>query len=327
MPELMEVLEFFDNSGEVIVARVPAGGECEIKYGAQLTIRESQSAVFYRDGSAILCLEAGRHILTTQNLPILTKLVTSFGYGETSPFRSEVYFVSRKLHYGLKWGTPTALTYHDPILNMIQLRAFGIFSIKILDPQLFVNRVVGTQRLFSTNDIEEYLRSLLVNKIPIVLASLSLSFIDINRHYEEISLNILNLAQESFEKIGISLEEIVINAITPTKTIQKVIDDLGSMNLLGDLSKYTQFQAAKSIEIAANNEGMGDGLGLGLGLLLPDMIRNQNHATKDANILTGSSMTSPTLETRLTKLKELLDAELISKDDYETRKNAILNEI
>jgi membrane protease subunit (stomatin/prohibitin family) len=327
MPELMEVLEFIDNSGEVIVARVPAGGECEIKYGAQLTVRESQSAIFYRDGTAILCLEAGRHILTTQNIPILTKLVTSFGYGETSPFRSEVYFVSRKLHFGLKWGTPTAFVFHDPILNMIQLRAFGTFSIKVVDPQLFVNRAVGTQGLFFTSDIVDYLRSLLINKIPVVLTTLSLSFVEINRHYEEIALNILNLAQESFEKIGISIEEIVINAISPTKAVQKVIDDFGSMNLLGDLSKYTQFQAAKSIEVAANNQSMGDGLGLGLGLLLPDMIRNQNRTAQDVNVLAGSSVASPTLETRLKKLKELLDTKLISNDDYENRKNAILNEI
>ena len=149
MPKLMEVLEYLDNQGDTLVARVPQDDSCEIKWGAQLTVRESQVAVFFRDGKSVTAFRPGRYVLKTQNIPRLTKWVTSFGYGPRSPFRSEVYFISTKLMHGMKWGTRQPILFRDDELQMVRLRSFGTFSIKVVKPVLFLNRMVGTQGLFT----------------------------------------------------------------------------------------------------------------------------------------------------------------------------------
>ena len=138
MAKLMEVLEFLDNSGDIMVKRVPHDGPAEIKYGAQLTVRESQEAVFFRDGKSLDVFTAGRHVLKTQNIPKITKWVTSFGYGEDSPFRSEVYFVGKQLFPNLKWGTSEPILFRDSELKMIRIRSFGSYSIQVSDSLLFV---------------------------------------------------------------------------------------------------------------------------------------------------------------------------------------------
>ena len=161
MPKLMEVLEYLDDTGSVMVARVPQEGPCEIKWGAQLTVRESQSAVFFRDGKSIgVFKKPGRYVLKTQNIPALTKFVTKFGYGPDSPFRSEVYFLNMKLFRDIKWGTSEPIIFRDPELQMIRLRSHGIFSIQIEDPNVFLNKIVGTQSIFTDEEIRSYLKTL-----------------------------------------------------------------------------------------------------------------------------------------------------------------------
>src|ERR1700690_141916 len=153
MPKLMEVIEFFDDSGDTMVARIPSDSQAEIKWGAQLTVRESQSAAFFRDGKSQMLFGPGRHVLKTQNIPGITKFITSFGYGPSSPFRAEIYFLSMKLFRNLKWGTREPIIFSDPELQMVRLRSHGIYSIQIKDPNVFLNRMAGTQQIFRDDDI------------------------------------------------------------------------------------------------------------------------------------------------------------------------------
>nr|HPH40916.1 SPFH domain-containing protein [Syntrophorhabdaceae bacterium] len=152
----LEVLEWFDETGKVIVHRIPEDGSGEIKYGAQLIVRENQAAIFFYQGRALDAFGTGRHTLTTANIPILTKIL-SIPWGMKSPLRAEVYFVSMKTFTNFKWGTRDPVAFRDDELGLIRLRAFGVFNVRVLQPVLFINTLVGTQGIYKTEEIEEYL--------------------------------------------------------------------------------------------------------------------------------------------------------------------------
>ncbi|MCP5053041.1 MAG: SPFH domain-containing protein, partial [bacterium] len=159
----LENLEWFDETGQELVHRLPEEGSGEIKYGAQLTIRESQAGIFYYKGKAVGAFGPGRHTLKTANIPLLTK-IASIPWGMKSPLRAEVYFVNLKVFTNLKWGTRDPVAFKDSELGLIRLRAFGVFNLQVVQPVLFINRLVGTQGMFSTAEIEEYLNRVIVSR-------------------------------------------------------------------------------------------------------------------------------------------------------------------
>ena len=184
----MEVLEFLDNKGDVIAKRIPDDGILEVKWGSQLTVRESQEAIFFRDGKALDVFGPGRHILQTQNIPVIGKWVTSFGYGPDSPFRAEVVFVGKQLFLNLKWGTREPILFKDSELQMVRLRSYGSFSIQIKDSLLFVNKIVGTMGLYSTEVISDYLRGIIISKLNVVLARMLKTVFDMPASMEDLNL-------------------------------------------------------------------------------------------------------------------------------------------
>jgi len=170
MAMFLEVIEWFDPDGRRLVHRIPEEGSADIKMGAQLLVRESQAAVFFRDGKGLDVLGPGRHTLSTLNLPILTKIL-SLPWGFTSPFRAEVYFVNLKVFTDMKWGTAEPVAFKDSELGLVRLRAFGIFTMRVTQPLLFINTLVGTQGAYTSEQVESYLREVIVSRLNDFLAS------------------------------------------------------------------------------------------------------------------------------------------------------------
>ena len=318
----MEVLEFIDNSGKIIVKRIPDSGQLEVKWGSQLTVRESQDAVFFRDGKSLDVFGPGRHILKTQNIPVVGKWVTSFGYGPDSPFRAEVVFIGKQLFPNLKWGTKEPILFRDTELQMIRLRSYGSFSIQVQDSLLFVNKVVGTMGLYNTGVIEDYLRGIILSKLNVVLGKMLKSIFDIPVMMDDLNLVLRTELQQDLSGLGLMLHDLYIQSISVPDDVQKMIDTKSGMNAVGNLDQYMKLKVANALGDAAKNNGnagagMGLGAGIGMGMVLPNMIQQSINNDKSAESVTD----------KLKNLKELLDMGALTMDEFEIKKKELLKQI
>ena len=276
----LELLEWFDDTGEQLVYRLPETGSADIKYGAQLVVRESQAAVFFYNGRAVGAFGPGRHTLKTANIPLLTKLV-SLPWGFTSPLRAEVYFTNLKTFVNMKWGTRDPVAFRDRDLGLVRLRAFGVFNIRIVQPVLFVNRLVGTQGIFSTQSVADYLNQVVVSRFNDHIGEQIETIFDLPARYDELSKSLADRLREDFSRFGLNLTQLYINAITPPPEVQKAIDDKSRLGVFDDMNKLMQMKTAMAMEkIAENPDGTGAGgaqagMGMGLGLMLPGMFARQ----------------------------------------------------
>jgi membrane protease subunit (stomatin/prohibitin family) len=267
----LENLEWLDETGKEIVHRLPQEGSGEIKWGAQLTVRESQAAVFFYQGKAVGVFGPGRHTLKTANIPILTK-IASLPWGMNSPLRAEVYFVNLKVFTNLKWGTRDPVAYKDAELGLVRLRAFGVFNIQVVQPVLLINTLVGTQGVVGTDALEEYLNRVIVSRFNDYMGQTLESLLNLPARYDELSQGLNRRLEEDLGRFGIRLTELYINAITPPPEVQQAIDDRSRMGVFKDMEKLMQMKAAMAMEKAAGSEGgAASGMGAGLGLMLPAM--------------------------------------------------------
>jgi excisionase family DNA binding protein len=268
---VIDVVEAPNQGANELVVRVPQTGSGDFKMGSQVIVRESQNAVFFRDGKALDKFGAGRHTITTANIPLLTNLLEGFLTGGRNVFTAEVYFVNLREFLDLKWGTSEPVTLRDKDLGMARLRAFGNYSMQVNDPQLFVNKIVGTQGIYQTSQIEGQLRSIVVSRLTDVLGEAGVGLLDLPSMFDEIGGAIRAKVLDDFASLGIALKQFFVQSISPTEETQKAIDERASMGAIGNMQAYMQYKAAQALGTAAASSGeagsaVGTGLGLGAGV-------------------------------------------------------------
>ncbi len=267
----LEVIEWFDETGKEVAHRIPERGSGEIKWGAQLIVRESQAAVFFYNGRAYDAIGPGRRTLTTANIPILTKIL-SIPWGMTSPLRAEVLMVNMKIFPNLTWGTRDPVAFKDSELGLIRLRAFGVFNLRVTQPVLFINSLVGTQGIYKIGEIEEYLNRAIVSRFNDYMGENLDSILNLPGQYDKLAEGLLNRLAEDFSRFGLGLTQLFINSITPPPDVQKAIDDKSRLGVFDDLNRLLKLKAAMAMEKASETQGeAGAGMGMGLGFMIPAM--------------------------------------------------------
>lgn len=268
----LEVLEWFDKTGKEIIQRIPAEGSAEIKFGAQMIVRENQAGIFFYNGKAIHVFGPGRHMLKTGNIPILNKML-AIPWGLTSPLRAEAYFINMKIFPDLKWGTRDPVAFKDNELGLIRLRAFGMFNIRVIQPLLFINSLTGTVAGFTTADIEEYLGRVIVSRFNDYMGENLDTILNLPGKYEAWASGLKKNLRDEFSRFGLGLNDLFISSITPPEEVQKLMDDRSALGLFDDMNKLMQLKAAAAMEKAAENPGTsGQGMGMGLGFMIPSMV-------------------------------------------------------
>jgi excisionase family DNA binding protein len=278
MPRIIDVVEAPNQGANELVARVPEVGSGDFRLGSQVIVRESQNAIFYRDGKSLDMFGPGRHTITTANLPLLSSLL-SFFTGGNNVFTAEVYFVNMREFTDLKWGTPQPISLRDNELGFARVRGFGQYTIQIAEPKRFVDQIVGTQGLYRTTQIEDYLRNTIISNITDVLGENMTSIFDLPRLMDELGAAVRAKATPAFAAMGIALKQLMVVSITPTDETAKAIDERASMGAIGNMDAYMKFKAAQAMGDAANNPagggaaaGVGLGAGMGVGAGMAGMI-------------------------------------------------------
>jgi membrane protease subunit (stomatin/prohibitin family) len=238
--------------------------DMEIQNGGQLTVRESQLALFVDEGKIADVFGPGLHTLTTRNLPLLTDL-KNWDKDFESPFKSDVYFFSTRLQMDQKWGTSTPITIRDEEFGAVRLRAYGIYAYRISNPRSFFTQVSGTRGSYFVSELEGQLRNTIVGRTTSTLASSDIRFLDMAAQQTELGEKIAENVKPAFTALGLELEQFVVENISLPDELQEVMDQRIGVNMAGDLGRYTQFEAAQALGVAAANTGGAAGMGIGLG--------------------------------------------------------------
>lgn len=275
----LDVIECTDQQPLELARRIPRDGSAETKFGSQLVVRDYQAAIFRKDGKGTDVIGPGRHTLTTKNIPILTNLL-SLPFGFKSPFRCEVVFVSLRTIPDLKWGTREPVPFRDAELGLVRLRAFGTYGVKVKDPLVFCNALVGADGMYTAAQLEEYLRSSIMTRLNDTLGEQLKSVFDLASQYEELSAALLARLSDDFTRFGLAIDNFRLNAVTPPEEVQRAIDERSKMGAIGNLDAFTRMKAAEALGAAASNPGglaaagVGLGAGVGMGGLMAEAMRS-----------------------------------------------------
>ena len=323
MARIFDIVQFVDEASKEMVHRIPERGSGDFRIGSQVIVRDSQAAVFYRDGRALDVFGPGPHTIATANIPLLVDLIGKAFSGET-PFKAEVYFVSLREFTDLKWGTPTPITIPDPVLRMARVQARGSYGVQIVDPQLFVNKMVGTQGIYRTPDIQGFLRSMILTKLTDLVGEMGKSVIELSGMAEELTMGVRAKTAEEFAARGLNLTSVYVEYIGPTEETAKAIDEAASMGALGDMSAYMQFQAARAMRDAAQQPGgeagtgVGLGAGIGMGATMAQMLTQsmQQQPAAAAPAAPAAPKTAEEIQATLDNLDVRLAAGEIGEETY-----------
>lgn len=284
--QFIDIVEFLDASRDTLVWRFPRHDN-EIKNAAQLVVREGQVAIFENEGQIADVFTPGTYTLETKNLPILSDL-KGWKYGFESPFKAEVYFVGMRQYTDMKWGTQNPITLRDPEFGMVRLRAFGTYSLQVVDAAALLRQLVGTDPQFRTDEVEEFLRQNIVSQVATALGNSNLPMLDLAANQQTIAATLAGTLTTNLADFGISIPRFIIENISLPPEVEAALDKRTSMGVLGNLDQYTKFQTAEAIGDAANNPGgAGEGLGMGMGMAMGHQMANalnpqQQQATQPA---------------------------------------------
>jgi membrane protease subunit (stomatin/prohibitin family) len=331
--QFLDILEWLDDSTDTLAWRFPMRGQ-EIQNGGQLVVRESQEAVFVNEGQMADVFKPGTHRLTTQNLPILATL-KGWKYGFESPFKSDVYFISTKLYNDLKWGTSNPIMMRDADFGMLRIRAFGIYSLKVVDSATFLRQLVGTNGVYTVPDISEQLRKTIMSRFTDILGEAKIPALDLAAKYDEISDLVKQKLQDEFKTMGLELSKFFVENISLPEEVEAMMDKRTGVGMMAPvMGAYTQMQVADSIPLAAQNPGgvagmgMGVGLGFGMGNMMGQQMAGASQQMGQQGFPAGAS-TAPaapakSLKDELTELKDLFDSQLINQGEYDAQRAAIM---
>ncbi|MDB6180060.1 SPFH domain-containing protein [Paracoccus fistulariae] len=258
--EFIEIIEWTDDTRNTMVYRFPTVGKA-IKYGAKLTVREGQAAVFVHEGQLADVFGPGLYLLETNNLPILTRL-QHWDHGFRSPFKSEIYFVNTTRFNDLKWGTKNPVMARDPEFGPVRLRAFGTYSMRVTDPARFMAEIVGTDGDFTTDEITFQIRNVIVQEFSRMIASSGIPVLDMAANTDELGKLVARAIAPVVGEYGLTLPEFYIENISLPEAVEKVLDKRTSMGIIGDLDRFGQYAASEAMLNASQNQG-GAGAGMG----------------------------------------------------------------
>jgi len=267
--QFIDVIQWNETEDGVLACRFPMC-DMEIQNGAKLTVRESQAALFVNEGRVADLFGPGLHTLNTQTLPVLTNLM-NWDKLFQSPFKSDVYFFATRLQVNQHWGTGTPITIRDKEFGVIRMRGYGIYSYRVSDPRTFFIKVSGTRDVYRVADLEGQLRNTIIGRMTDTFAESTIPFIDMAANQVELGQKIAEQLQPTFNDLGLALDSFVVQNISLPDELQKLLDQRIGMTMIGDMGRYTQFQTAQALPIAAANEGggaAGVGVGLGAGLAM-----------------------------------------------------------
>jgi membrane protease subunit (stomatin/prohibitin family) len=281
--ELIDIVDWLDESGDTMVYRF-ARPKNEIKNGAQLIVRPGQLALFVDQGNIADVFRPGRHTLTAGNLPLLST-IRGWKYGFDSPFKAEVVFVNTKQFTNHKWGTSNPVIVRDPQLGAVRLRAFGTYALRVKNPGRFVQEIVGTNSIFSVEDIVGQLRDLVVARFSSVMAETPTSVLELAAHYKDLGTRVQQRVASEFEQYGLELTQLVVENVSLPSEVESALDARAKMTVIGNLDQYAKLQGAEALRDAARNQngGAGAGVGLGMGLVMGQRAGGGTNGTPSAS--------------------------------------------
>ncbi len=281
--QFIDVITWNETGDSVLAWRFPMEDQ-EIQTGAKLTVRDSQLAVFVNEGQIADVFQPGLYTLSTHTLPLLTNLM-NWDKMFQSPFKSDVYFFSSRQRMDQKWGTATPITIRDREFGAVRIRAYGIYAYHIDDPRVFYQKVSGTRGVYQVSDLEGQLRNTIVGQMTDAFGRANVNFIDMAASQQQLAQTMQEQLRPVFGALGLALDSFVVENISLPEELQKMLDQRIGMNMLGDMNRYTQFQVANSMPIAAANEGggaAGIGAGLGAGMVMAQQMMGAMHPAAPA---------------------------------------------
>jgi membrane protease subunit (stomatin/prohibitin family) len=334
--QFIDILEWTESGDGTLAWRYPMADN-EIQYGASLTVRESQMAVFVNEGQVADVFGPGMHKLTTQTLPVLTYLKNWDKLFE-SPFKSDVYFFSTRQQLDQRWGTAQPVTLRDPDFGAVRVRAFGNYAYRVADPKRFHTELSGTRDRYTVEDLDGQLRGLMLQHLSDAVASSGIPFLDLAANLVTFAQQLQAATAPSFEALGLKLEGVTLQSVSLPEELQKILDQKIGMGMVGnDMGKFMQYQTAQAIPKFAEGAGQGggvagDAMGLGAGVALGQVLAQQlsqglNAAPAGAAAAAPAAMKPDEVMATLEKLGELKAKGILTDEEFSAKKAELLKKL